>query len=407
MSTTIRRKKVAKARLDLIIGRALNFEGLNGRTRHTLERLLYLVRSQTDLLRPTGAGGVHEDLGWLNIICGLLALASQCDDWLRPADEWVPSGDGPWPRFASLAQHLFANYPMPPFMASVWLRGTDSEAVRRQVWYKHMGLGRNIRTADVPLALTKRMAHEFTQAPDHYSADMALRWGQVRGLGGSTELARAIVATRLGRAFEHEDFWRTVVHFFVNHPDLDLEHVGPIVDYVHNQRFVAQEVFVEEGDFSPDPPQPNLSMKGRTPRSLLQQVDEWHARLRQQQRVRAFRWGPSGIGGFRWVESEEGRPGYCCWTIRELLSSGELYREGVAMCHCVASYARACARRESSIWSMRFEVPGHRYRALTIELDLRTRTIWQARRHRDAMPTQKHRRILELWARQEGLTIMC
>jgi hypothetical protein len=284
---------------------------------------------------------------------------------------------------------------------------SSSEPARRQGWYKHMGLGRNIRTADVPLELTKRMAHEFALGPDHYAVDMALRWGQVRGLGGSKLLARAIVATRLGRSFEHEDFWRTVVHFFVNHPELGLEHVGPIVDYLHNQRFMPQEAFVEEGDFSPVPPQPNLSMKGRTPRSLLRQLGEWHAWLRQQERVRSFRWGPSGIGEFRWVESEEGRPGYRCWTIRELLSSSALHREGAAMRHCVATFARACARRETAIWSMRFEVPGRRYRALTIEVDPRTRTIWQARRHHDAMPTEKHRRVLERWARQEGLKIEC
>ena len=190
-------------------------------------------------------------------------------------------------------------------MASVWFRGSDDEK-RRQGWYRHMGLGRNIRTADVPLALTRKMAHEFTMAPDHYSVDMALRWGQVRGLGGEKALARAIVATRLGRSFEHEDFWRTVVHFFVNHPELGLEHVGPIVDYLHNQRFVAQEVFVEEGDISPDPPQPNLSMKGRTPRSLLRQVGEWHAWLRQHQRgARA----PLGSVGHRRIPMGRARGG--------------------------------------------------------------------------------------------------
>ena len=163
----------------------------------------------------------------------------------------------------------------------------------------------------------------------------------------------------------------------MNHPELGLEHVGPIVDYLHNQRFVAQEVFVEEGDISPDPPQPNLSMKGRTPRSLLRQVGEWHAWLKQQ-RVRSFRWGPSGIGEFCWVESEEGRPDSRCWTIRELLTSGAIIREGAAMRHCVATFARACARRECSIWSMRYEVAGRRHRALTIEVDPKTRTIWQA-----------------------------
>ena len=93
--------------------------------------------------------------------------------------------------------------------------------IRHQGWYKHIGLGRNIRTADLPLPYTKRMAHLFLQAPDHFTVEMALRWGQVRGLGGSEVLASAVAATRLGRSFEHEDFWQTVLHFFVNEPMLD------------------------------------------------------------------------------------------------------------------------------------------------------------------------------------------
>ena len=56
---------------------------------------------------------------------------------------------------------------------------------------------------------------------------------------------------------------------------------------------------------------------------------------------------------------------------------------------------------------MRFEVAGRRHRAVTIEVDPKTRTIWQARRHHDAMPTETHRRILALWATQEGLRIEC
>ena len=185
--------------------------------------MLHRVRSRTDLLRPRVGRDRYSDLGQVNLLCGLLALAAEHRDWLRRAGDWVPSGDGPIGQFASLAQHLLSHYPLPVFMASVWFPGRDPEAIRRQGWYKHLGLGRNIRTADIPLMLTKRMAHEFSLAPDHYSIDKALRWGQVRGLGGSKELARAIVATRLGRSFEHEDFWRTVVHFFVNHPELELD----------------------------------------------------------------------------------------------------------------------------------------------------------------------------------------
>jgi hypothetical protein len=403
MSTTTRRKKAAKAVIDRVVQEALRLAGRHLRTRSAFERLLHLVRGQTSLLHPAEVEGRFDTVSPTEVVAGLIALASHREDWLRSSGDWVPAGSGPLPQFASLAQHLFANYPLPPFMVSVWFRGRDAEARRRQGWYKHLGLGRNIRTADIPLPLTRRMAHEFTLAPDHYEVDTALRWGQVRGLGGSKMLARAVVATRLGRSFEHEDFWRTVIHFFVNHPELDLAHVGPIVDYLHNQRFVPQEVFVEEGDVSDDPPQPNLSMKGRTPRSLLRQVAEWHARLKHR-KVREIRWGRSGIGEFHMPVEPDGQR---CWTIRELLSSGEIDREGAAMRHCVGSYVRLCARRETSIWSMRFENAGHRYRVLTIEVDLATRTIRQARRRANALPNAKLQGVMEQWARQEGLKIEC
>jgi hypothetical protein len=406
MSTTIPREKAARTRIDELIGRALKLAGPQVRAKRAFENVLLLVRSRTNLLRPMVARNRYSDLGQVRLLCGLLALAADHREWLRPSGDWVPSGDGPIPQFASLAQHLLSHYPLPLFMASVWFPGRDPEAMRPQGWYKHLGLGRNIRTADIPLRLTKRMAHEFSLAPDHYSVHMALRWGQVRGLGGSKELARSIVATRLGRSFEHEDFWRTVVHFFVNHPELDPMHVGSIVDYLHDQRFVAYQEFAEEGPVSDDPPQPNLSMKGRTPRSLLWQLGEWHAWLRRTKRFQELRWPRSTIGEFRLeVEPHEGEPG--CWTIRQLLSSSELYREGVAMRHCVATYAWSCRYGSTTIWSMRFERGGRRHRALTIEVDTRTRTIWEASRRANARPSARHRSILEQWARQEGLKIEC
>jgi hypothetical protein len=261
-------------------------------------------------------------------------------------------------------------------MASAWY-GRSEDHARRHGWYKHLGLGRNIRTADIPLALTRRMAHEFSLAPDHYSVDMALRWGQVRGLGGSKELAAAIAATRLGRSFAHEDFWRTVVHFFVNHPELERMHINPIVDYLHQQRFEPPREFAGETG----PPQPNLSMKGRTPRSLLRQLAEWQARLRRKKQERDYRWPRSPIGEFRLaVDAGTNEAEPRSWTIRELLSTGEICREGEAMGHCVARYARACRWGLTSIWSMEWGSPGRRHRVLTIELDPNTRTIRQARR---------------------------
>jgi len=396
-----------RAAIDHAIHEAIRVARTHSRTSRAFEHLLQHVRGRTTLLRPPRVGGRFERAGIRQIIAGLLAMASHHSDWLRPVEDWTPTGDSPRPQFGSLALHLFARYPVPAFMTSVWFRDRDAESVRQQGWYKHIGLGRNIRIADRPLPYTKRMAYHFMQAPDHFTVEMALRWGQVRGLGGSEVLASAVAATRLGRLFEHEDFWKTVLHFLVNEPTLDAVHVGPIVDYLNVQRFVPQEIFIEEGELGqPGPPQPNLTMKGRTQRSLLRQVEEWHKRLRHRPRAKPVHWERSDIGEFHYIEKDgQDQEPPRIWTIRELLSSGQLYREGLAMQHCVAAYVRACASRASSIWSMRFENQVRRHRVMTIEVDMKRRMICQARHHRNARPNAKSRGILERWARQEGLTI--
>jgi len=348
-----------------------------------------------------------ETGGIERIVSGLLALARHHKDWLRSVEDWTPTDERPPLQFRSLAMHLLARYPVPAFMTSVWFRDQDAESERQRGWYKHIGQGRNIRTADLPLPFTKKMAHHFLEAPHHFTVEMALRWGQVRALGGSEGLARAVALTRLGRSFDHEDFWRTVIHFFVNGPTLDPIHIGPIVDYLHVQRFVPREDFIEEGGLGqPGPPQPNLTMKDRTKRSLLRRVEEWHKRMRHRPKTKPVHWKRSDIGEFHHIENEgQHHEPTRSWTIRELLSSGELYREGLAMEHCVAGYVRDCAGRTTSIWSMRLDYVATRHRVMTIEVDMKNRMIWQARRRRNARPNGKAREILERWARQERLTI--
>ena len=83
----------------------------------------------------------------------------------------------------------------------------------------------------------------------HFRLTLTDRSPQMLALGRSLNPACEHVlgdmrSVRLGRSFEHEDFWRTVVHFFVNHPELDLAHVAPIVEYLHGQRFVVKESFM-------------------------------------------------------------------------------------------------------------------------------------------------------------------
>ena len=186
--------------------------------RHVKAKLLDLllhVQSRTEFLDTATA---LPQLGhWLGNtwIDGLLALAHSWRLWQRPIEEWTPRTHNTRRQFASLARHLLAEYPVPTFMDAVWFMGVGEAAIQRQRWFSHIGMGNNIRTTDTPIPLTKRMAHYFMQAPGDCTVGQALRWGQVLGLGGSSRLARTIMASRLGEHFGDDDFWITVIRFFI------------------------------------------------------------------------------------------------------------------------------------------------------------------------------------------------
>ena len=269
------------------------------------------------------------------------------------------------------------------------------------------------------------MAHLFLQADDNLTIEAALRWAQVRAQDGSQELAEAIIATRLGSSFAHAEFWDGVILFLCNHPMLDPGCVGPIVDYIHYQRFVPLETVLPGGEVEVGaPPQPDFSLKGRRIERLLAQVEDWHVELAKEDRKPTYHWARSGIGEFELVEGtkdkeEEQRR----WSIRELLSTQELVEEGRAMRHCVASYGRNCKRGNMSIWSLKVQHGKKRVQSvMTIAVDSRTRRITQARGKHNATPGGRRlagaardvsksylallgysKRMMKVWMQREGL----
>ena len=336
----------------------------------------------------------------------LVALATHRNSWIRPVDKWRPRTHNTRRQFASLARHLLAEFPVPTFMDSVWFKGTSKAAREQQIWFRHVGIGQNIRTAQLPIPYTKRMAHHFLKAPNDYGVEAALRWGQILAFGGDSRIANAVVATRIGHTFEHDEFWTTVVRFFVDNPMLDTAHYGPIIDYLHHQKFVAQEEFVRPGVMERrPPPQPNLSMKDRNPMTLVLQVERWHRRLAFEFNESNVDWPSTGISEFEFVEGRKESNNMKRWTIREILSGRALISEGRKMQHCVASYAGSCLRRQSSIWAMEVDGFEGRKKVLTVEVNPRSKTICQARGKQNAMPDENAKTILRRWAAQAGLQL--
>jgi hypothetical protein len=277
--------------------------------------------------------------------------------------------------------------------------------------------------------ITKRAAHLFMQVPSaHLTIPRALRYAQVVALDGNPQLAWSIVYSPLGKSFENEDFWVTVIHFFVNNPMLERSYVGPIIDYIQHQKFTPRRIVRPDGTtVEGPPPHPAFSMKARSAAKLLRQVDEWHVQLTGEENVRIETWQPSGIREFAHTEIDSEIGHTFTWTIHELCTSAQLSVEGRVMHHCVSSYTRKCVSGEASIWSLRVQdmdaQESEPYNVLTIALDTKKRLVTQARGRYNLQPfdraslvkqrrtgrpylrlLRESARILRLWMDREGLT---
>ena len=381
----------AEGGLDTELARQIR-EGFDqAQDRDALLEMLRLVESKSKLLESAK----HAR--------GVIQLAKDSAQWIRPLKEWSPRSHNANRQFASLARHLWAAYDVPAFMDAAWLQGT---AVQQQ-WFRHLGAGKSIRSAEaLPIPLTQKMAHCFLQAPDHYSIEAAFRWAQVLALDGNPPLADALRETRLAREFRDHEFWLSVIRFLIANPMLDLVHVNPIVDYLWAQRYEPRLVFVERGvarEIGPE--QPNLSMRGRTAASVLKAVAAWHRRLGREAQGGELQWQKSAIPDFRFVEGSEQSHNMKVWRIVELLSTEALIAEGRRMRHCVATFARSCHTGECSIWSMSEETDEGMTRLLTIEVNAASKEVRQVRGQCNRRATEREVEVLRRWALQEGLAI--
>lgn len=397
--------------------------------------LLHVERQSDDLLTSWQAIPTLQGRAGNTFVEGVLALAAFHTHWVRPIERWRPDSRNTRKQFHSLACHLLAHYDVPGFMDTAWFLGDAPDAATQQEWFVHLGAGQNIRTAtDLPVQLTRRMAHLFTQAPAHYLIREALRWAQVVGQGGDEELVQAILATRLGRSFAEESFWSSVIHFFVRHQERDRVRVARIVEYLQYAKFDTQQLIEPDGTVRNEPPpEPNLSMQSRSLVKLLRAVDSWHQQRTKAAVLPAGAWASSGNGGFSYTEEDGEEP--TVWTIQEIVSNRALLAEGTAMRHCVVSHARKLVKGHRSLWSLQARRSGRPRHVMTIEVDNHKGIITQARgrfnAHQDTElaadvlappdgpqqpgqtgklnPTDRDfllraHRVMLFWAEREGLT---
>jgi len=357
-------------------------------------------RLAAELLDVAGCTALADDP---RLTAGLVALLCHRAARVRPLEGWRPATHNAERQFGALARHLYARHDLPRFLDRAWTDGGP----REQAWFIHLGAGKSLRTApDLPLPVSRSIAHWFLQVPDDCPVVEAFRHAQVRACGGDAALADAVRRTRLGGDHAAGPFWEEVIRFFVANPLLDRAQVGPIVDWIQAQRFEPE---VAPGAVLPEPgarpPRPQLSMRGRTVEATLREVEAWHARLgRTTVATAAAHWQPSGIAPLEEVEGTD--PAHSRrWQIREIVSGEGLVREGARMEHCVASYAGSCAAGRSSIWTMECTVAGTTTPHVTIEVHPGSRRIGQVRGKHNRAATPEELSWVRRWADRAELVL--
>jgi len=340
---------------------------------------------------------------------GIVNLAWHQSSWLRTPETWKCRHKNKNRQFASLIRHLLGTYDVPSFMDKAWLVSpghlnvvSGNGASAHRSWWLWVAKGNNIRKApNLPIPLTKKMAHHFLRAPTSYAVEEALRWGQIHALGGNERNVMGVLTTFLRSDFANNDFWTSVIRFFLANPMLDTFQYNPIADYLRNQKYIAAR--------GEQPPQPHLSMHGRTAEALLTQVESWHRRLGRFKRKK----GPQDwehhpdIADFIHQERKKINNAYVNidYAITQLLTSQELKEEGRKLEHCVGSYSWSCIRGQRSIWSIR-KVTASGYTSMgTIEMDNKSRRVSQFSAKRNRRPDPKARFLLEQWAQINKISI--
>lgn len=332
--------------------------------------------------------GCENLIGHAPYALGIAQLAIKFKYFLRPVEDWSRPGRNMHKQFSLLVRHCLARYDVPEFMDQAWCVADAHDA---RYWFIDIGTGHNIRhSRGLPITLTKRMAHQFLRAPSHFRIEEALRWAQITGQSGDDRVAQAIIATRIGRnGFAHEDYWSGVIGFFLNHPFTDARKMGEVVDFLANRLEAGESVDVD----------------GRTTASLIRLSDAWHHDInRMLGKVVDRQWQRSHLMDARYVVGKAQER--ITWKVTELLSLQALVDEGRAMQHCVSSYGTACSRRVTAIFRITAEdAIGNVERAGTIEVQLGTSRIVQAKAKRNTQLTPKARAVMEKWAYREALTI--
>ena len=341
---------------------------------------------------------------------GFVAFSRFCDYWIRKPEDFRPKTHNPDRIFRALFEHLFCKYKTPMYFINIFkereqYHGRDKkgkitfhnpcngQTETELIMLSEILIGQGASVRDkriyLPIKLTAAMSHHFLQADEHHTYKSAARRAQVIGSGGSERLAWYINDSKLGRNFDDDDFWITVIAWFARQGMFDYNQIGPMIDYISHAKFDTE---FKEASQKWEPIIPNFQIKGRTVQSIMLAADLWHKDLAVAKvtHTNYKSWKGCNIPNY-YADSESYE-----FEVVQLTTAAQLREEGSTMHHCVGSYAHSCANGSIAIFSARqkSKSDGTKKNILTIEVDLRYRRVTQARGKYNERPSPQAESVL-------------
>jgi hypothetical protein len=247
--------------------------------------------------------------------------------------------------------------------------------------------------------IPRKFWNHFATAPAELTPLLATMYAEVIRLGGTTtefrRLSRhhafCVDRTEKTDRPSYDEFWAETVQWLAEHRNeiTDVES-DQILDWAMHEHTETEDTPAQFLDDLADDPARRIggrfSWKGRSVEAVMRRSQEY---LQSSNRpVVQYRWNAHG-----WDTSYEfdGKQ----WDFVELTSGMELYKEGKALHHCVASYAGRCAAGYSAIVSVR----SNGERCLTVELAPAMLQVIQARGLQNLAVTSRVLAALGLWLR--------
>ena len=320
----------------------------------------------------------------------------------RELNSWrAPRSRRPQRVFDSLARHVLVRFPLPKVLQQEVIRTatTDAELNYPVInWFLHVAGGDNLsRAAGLPFEFTKKAAHFLAEAPEELLLLQAMRWAQVRAMGGTVEAADAF-ASELREAYgEFETEWTAVIRFVIQHwtPEYELQ-IPRIVQFIRAQRLEPLVIRMSDMEETVEALYPNFDIRQATEQSLMSRVFSWENHVQTMQRAMGEK--PFPKIGMR--EHQEIMTSWGLVSIHRLLNIKALVQEGTTMRHCVGSYGRYCQNASISIWSLSME--HGRQRLATLELG-RNKRVREFRGKANSRPGMAAQEALKIWAKRERL----